>query len=214
MYEALYRYVIKYGKVDLPGLGAVALQRQAAASEFVNHSFSPPQYRFHFERSEDVPPEKLFSWIASLFHITEQEAVIRFNEFLYDVNRQLKEGKQIQWPGVGSLQKEFSGEIHFVSELKTTAGLDDVRARKVTRQNAEHTMLVGEREKTSSQMKELLLGGEKDGRDYWWVWPLAAAIALLIFLGWYFSENGSSGASANHHHISPSEAPSGYKLSP
>ena len=214
MYETLYRYLIKHGKVDLPGIGALALQRQPAEADFVNHSFYSPRYYFEFALSEEVPPERLFSWLASNLHITEQEAVIRFNEFLFDLNRQLKEGKEIQWHGIGSLQKEFSGEINFIPESKKIYSYDKITARKVTRQNAEHTMLVGEREKTSTQMKELLQGAEEVKIHNWWVWPLAIIIAVLLFLGWYFSEHGSTGASANHHKISPSEAPSGYNLSP
>jgi len=214
MYELLYRYLIKYRKLDLPGLGKLALKMHPAKAEFVSHSFSPPGYFFEFERTEDVPPERLFSWLASNLTITEQEAVIRFNEFIFDLNRQLREGKQIHWEGIGSLQKEFSGEIKFSPQRKEFPWYQKIVAEKVTRNNAEHTMLVGEREKTSTEMKELLSIGEKEKSDHWWVWPLAIALAIVIFLFWHFSENNATRATGNNNKISPAEAPAGYNLSP
>jgi hypothetical protein len=214
MYEVLYRYLIKYKKLDLPGVGAFAVKMRPAKSEIVNHSFLPPDYFFEFEPSEDVPPERLFSWLAINLTTTEQEAVIRYNEFVFDLNRQLREGKQIHWQGIGSLQKEFNGEIQFNPHHKNFPGYDPVVAKKVTRTNAEHTVLVGEREKTSTQMRELLNPGEKEKTSHWWVWPLAVVLAVVIFLFWHFSENNSAGATGNTNKTSPAEAPAGYNLSP
>ena len=214
MYEALYRYLIKHKKIDLPGIGVLALKIQSAEPEIADHSFLPPQYYFAFEKTERIPSEKLFSWLASNFNITEQEAVIRFNEFLFDLTRQLKEGKQIYWHEIGTLHKEFSGEINFSAEKKSFPWYNDVVAKKVTRENAEHTVLVGEREITSTEMIELLNDNGTRRTDHWWIWPLAIILAILIFLGWYLSENGSGSAIGNKDKPSPTEAPSGYKLSP
>jgi len=215
MYEILYRFLIKYKRLDLPGIGMIALQIQPARSEFVNRSYSPPKYFFRFERGEKIPSEKLFSWIASHFNITESEAVIRFNEFIYDLNRQLKEGKEISWYNIGSFQKENTGEIKFEAAKKELQGLDNVIAEKVTRENAEHTMLVGESERTSTQMADILADSSTTRSHYWWVWPLGVLITILIFLGWYFSEHGiTSTSTGNNNKMSVKEAPAGYKLTP
>jgi hypothetical protein len=214
MYEALYRYLIKFRKIDLPGIGGVALRMQPAQTEFADHHFLPPQYFFSFEKMEDVPPEKLFSWLAVHFNITEQEAVIRFTDFIFEMNRQLKEGRAIHWHRVGTLQKEFSGEIKFESE-NDLPWLEGVVAEKVIRENAEHTILVGESEKTSTQMTELLHPDASVKRTHWWIWPLAVILAIIIVLGLYFSQHGISGKSVgNNHVLSPAHPPSGYSLSP
>src|SRR4030095_11046666 len=113
MYEVLYRFLVRYKSLDLPGIGTIALQTQPARSEFVDRSFAPPKYSFLFEKRERIPSEKLFSWIALHLNITESEAVIRFNDFIFDLNRQLKEGKEISWDHVGRFQKEITGEIKF-----------------------------------------------------------------------------------------------------
>jgi len=214
MHEALYRYLIKHRKIVLPGIGVLALKIHPAEAEVADHSFLPPKYYFQFEKSDNIPSEKLFSWLASNFSVTEQEAVIRFNEFLFDLTRQLKEGKQVHWNGVGTLHKEFSGEINFNSEEKNFPWYNDVVARKVTRENAEHTVLVGEKEKTSTEMMEILYDSGARSRSHWWIWPLAIILAIVIFLGWHLSENNSTNAIGNRQKPAPAEAPSGYKLTP
>ena len=75
-------------------------------------------------------------------------------------------------------------------------------------------MLVGETEKTSAQMTEILLNPKPaaEKRNRWWIWPLTVIIAIFIFLGWYFSQHGFAGtATGNNHKTSPAEAPTGYK---
>jgi hypothetical protein len=76
-------------------------------------------------------------------------------------------------------------------------------------------MLVGEVEKTSTEMDKLLNGVTDEKKYSWWVWPVGIAIALFLFLGWYFSEHGITTVSTgNHSKISPATAPEGYKLTP
>ncbi len=205
MYEILYRFLIKYKRVDLPDIGTIALQMEPAESEFVNRSFLPPQYFFTLEKTKETSSEKLFSWLAANFNITEREAVIQFNDFVFDLRKQLEAGKEIIWNGVGILQKELTGEIKLGGVKKELAFLEEIIAEKIIRENAEHTMLVGEVEKTSTQMTEMLLNpvAVKEKYNYWWIWPLAVIIVIMIFLGWYFSEHGvSSGSTGNNHKIS------------
>ena len=222
MYELLYKFLVKYKTIDLPGIGTFALRVQPAQSRFVDQTFSPPKYYIAFEhdrivadvdmherdtvmRKRITPSRKLFSWIAANYGLTEREAVIRFNDFLFELRSELDGGKKIIWSGIGTFEKNMSGEIKFNADKDRLSWLRPTIAKKVIRENAEHTMLVGETEKTSVQMSEILLNPRsvKDKRAYWWVWPLAVIIAIFIFLGWYFSEHGFSGnATGNSHKVS------------
>ena len=215
MYECLYRFLIRYKKLDLPGIGTIALHLQSSRSEFADRHFSPPGYFFTLEKQDEVPRGKLFSWLASHFNITDSEAVIRFNEFIFDLTRKLKEGREIHWQKVGSFQKELTGEIKFTSAKEELPWLENVPGQKVIRENVEHRMLVGEVEKTSTEMNELLNSSAGERKYQWWVWPVGIVVAIFIFLGWYFSEHGmTSTSTGNHSKISPANAPTGYKLSP
>jgi hypothetical protein len=215
MHECLYRFLIKFKKLDLPGIGTIALHLQSSRSEFTDRIFSPPGYFFTLEKEDEIPMGKLFSWLASHSGITDSEAVIRFNEFIFDLTRRLKEGKEIHWQKVGSFQKELTGEIRFTSVKEEFRWLENVPGQKIIRNNVEHRMLVGEVEKTSTEMNKLL-NSVKDEKKYsWWVWPVAIVVAIFLFLGWYFSEHGVTTVSTgNHVKISPANAPAGYKLTP
>lgn len=215
MYEYLYRFLIKYKKLDLPGIGTIVVRTQSSRSEITDRHFSPPGYFFALETGDEIPRGKLFSWLSSHFRITDSEAVIRFNEFIFDLVRKLKEGKEIHWQKVGSFQKELSGEIKFTSVQEELSWLESVPGQKVMRENVEHRMLVGEVEKTSTEMNELLNSVPNGKKYHWWVWPGAVIVAIFIFLGWYFSEHGiTNGSTGNHTKSSPANAPAGYKLAP
>ena len=215
MYEYLYRFLIKYKKLDLPGIGTVALHLRSSTSEITDRHFSSPGYFFTLQKGDEIPKGKLVSWLSSHFAITDSEALIRFNEFIFDLTRKLKEGKEIHWEKIGSFQKEPSGEIKFTSEEGEVSWLENVAGQKIIRENVEHRMLVGEVEKTSTEMNILLnsITGEK--KYQWWLWPVVLLVAIFMFLGWYFSEHGITSASTgNHLKISPANGPAGYKLVP
>jgi hypothetical protein len=121
----------------------------------------------------------------------------------------------MNWQKVGSFQKELTGEIRFTSVKEELPWLENVPGQKIVRENVEHRMLVGEVEKTSTEMNRLLNSTVNEKKSHWWVWPVAVIVAIFIFLGWYFSEHGITGTSTgNHEKISPASAPSGYKLTP
>lgn len=228
MYDRLYKFLLRYKTLHLPGIGRIILQTEPAESRFVDQRYLPPNYSITFEpdrflenegdterapgsqQQRALPSATVFSWLAANDDITEKEAVIRFDDFVFGLKAQLNAGKKITWNGIGVLQKDATGNIAFHTYKTEAPWLEPTIAKKVIRNNAEHTILVGEAEKTSLQMTEMLSGpGQvKEKHGYWWVWPLAVIIAIFIFLGWYFSEHGISGnATGNHHKTSPAEAP-------
>ena len=208
MFDSLYRYLIKYKQLSLPGIGTLALQVQPARSEFVDRTFLPPHYSFVFETGKETTSRKLFSWLAQVFNTTERAAVIRFNDFLFGIKKEMDSGKEINWPRVGKFQKTVTGEIGFEADEKELIFQQPVIAEKVIRENHAHTMLVGEMEKTSFQMTEFLStpAPVEVKRSYWWVWPLAIIILALMFMGWYFSEHGiNADSTGNNKKIVPAE---------
>ncbi|HET9826457.1 MAG TPA: hypothetical protein VFP87_14050 [Chitinophagaceae bacterium] len=227
MYETLYKFLVRYGTLRLPDIGTIILRVKPAESQFVDQRFLPPKYSFVFEPARAMaaadydaqvpgdyvkasPSKKMYSWVASQYGITEREAVIRLSDFVFELMAALDAGKKISWNGIGIFHKDETGQIIFDDHNAQLAWLEPTIAKKVIRDNAEHTMLVGEREKTSVEMTEMLMRPRlvKERRGYWWVWPLAVIIAIFIFLGWYFSEHGISGAATgNNHKATPAEAP-------
>jgi hypothetical protein len=215
MFESLYLFLIRQKQLCLPGIGTLSLQTSPAVAEFVDRSFLAPQFSFVFEEKE-FSTKKIFSWLAASFGITEREAVIKFNDFLFDLKREVETGNRVTWNGVGSFSRTAGG-IVFHPEKKNARFQHPVVAEKVIRENAEHTMLVGEREKTSTQMTQMLSGkapiAVEEKRSHWWLWPLVLIIISFIFLGWYFSAHGVNVSSTgNSTHLKVDEAPPGFRF--
>ena len=138
--------------------------------------------------------------------------MIRFNDFVYDLKKQLSSGTIIEWTGIGTLKKDPGQEINLDPSLKEFTYEAPVIARKVIRENAEHTIRVGEEEKTSVEMLEYF-HHEEPKKNFWWAWALAIGILITIFIGWFFSEHGLKPLStANNQKMQSQVAPPTYKL--
>jgi hypothetical protein len=70
----------------------------------------------------------------------------------------------------------------------------------VIRVKAEHTVLVGEQEKTSLQMEEYF-AESRPGKSYLWLIAVILTVLSVMFIGWYFSEKGFSHSSAGNQSV-------------
>jgi hypothetical protein len=213
MDELLYQFLIQYKRLSLPGVGSLIILRQPAQSDFFNKAFSAPAFSFAFDQKHDAPSKKLFSWLSALLGCSEDEAIKKINDFCIDLKNKLHEQKNIQWSGVGAFKTDEEGNIRFEPAAKKFVFEKDLIAEKVLRANPEHRMMVGEVEKTSSQMTELLSQPEEVKKSNWWVWPLILAIIAITFIGWYFSTHGlQTNSSGLQHKVNPGQTNSTYKL--
>ncbi|HEY9362171.1 MAG TPA: hypothetical protein VIQ00_02835 [Chitinophagaceae bacterium] len=213
MDELLYQFLIQYKKLSLPGIGSLIVLRQPAQSDFFNKAFSAPAFSFAFDQKQDASSKKLFSWLSTLLGCTDDEAIKKINDFCIDLKSRLHEQRSIQWSGVGSFKTDEEGNISFEPETKRFFFEKDIIAEKVLRANPEHRMMVGEVEKTSSQMTELLSQPEEIKRSNWWVWPLIIGIIAITFIGWYFSTHGlQTNSSGLQHKVNTEQGGPTYKL--
>ncbi len=211
MYGELYHYFSTYRQLNVPGIGTFSLKRQPAAADFINKQILPPSFIAALEPENTAVSKHLISWLAASLGITEREAVIRFNDFAFDLRRKLDAGEKIDWAGMGTLKTGLGAAIKFEPALKESAFDKPVAAVKVVRSQAEHTVRVGEQEKTAAEMREYFSQPDA-GKNYWWAWALIAGFAALIFCGWYFSANGISVSSTgNTNSINATEASSTYR---
>jgi hypothetical protein len=210
MYSELYRYFIQHKSLHLPGIGSFILERKPAEADFVNKCIHPPVFSVALNADTVKLSSKFYTWLAAAFNISEKEAIIRFNDFVFELKKKINEGAKIEWNGIGTLSKGLGDNIRFVNEeLKTT--LQPVQAEKIIREKAEHAVLVGERERTSVEMTELLSNPESK-KNFWWVLPLSIALLAFMFIGWYLSNKGLDTSSlGNGNKLPKVEAKKSYK---
>lgn len=187
MFAELYCFLIYHKQLNVPGIGTFLVDRKPAKLDFLNRCVNPPVYTISFQASSQSTTNKLFSWLADEWNISDRDAVIRFNEFAFDLKKKIDEGNIIEWKGVGTLEKK-DNQVNFLPE-ENSVGEKPVKAEKVIREHAEHTMLVGEWERTSTEMENWFHRTEKKV-FHWWIAALVIGIIVLAFLGWHFFERG------------------------
>jgi hypothetical protein len=101
----------------------------------------------------------------------------------------------VLWEGVGMLKKDGTGNVLLESAPAPAFSLQPVPAMKVKHQDAIHTLLVGDRERTSGEMN-VWLQEEPVSRKRlsWWVVALGLLVIALAILAWHFYTHGFSTA--------------------
>ncbi len=213
MYETLYQYFILHKKLSIPGIGTFLMERKPVVNDFVNKQMHPPSYAVSLQAATDSPATHFFKWMGGALHVSDRDAIIRFNDFAFDLKKQIGSGDIIAWDGVGTLSKGLAAEIKFVSSENKIFGAP-VMAEKIIREKAEHMVRVGEDHKTSVEMTEML--NQSPGKkSYWWIPSLIIALLAFMFIGWYFSEHGLDVSStANEQKLIPLETSAPYEILP
>ncbi|MFI5133023.1 MAG: hypothetical protein ACHQEB_01740 [Chitinophagales bacterium] len=210
MYDELYQFLIQHKQLDVPGVGTFLLQRKPAEADFINKCIYPPAYTVALQQGVSSPSKEIFAWLSAALNISDREAIVRFNDFAFDLKKQIAGGSEIKWSGVGTLVSGQGGEIKF-SPLSAEARIEQpVPAKKMIREHAEHMIMVGEKERTSVEMTELLNKPAKK-ISYWWAYSMTVGILAMLFIGWYFSENGMKASStANQQKLVPANTEATY----
>jgi len=197
MQDSLYEFLLLNKKISLPGIGTISLCQAPAQHDFPNKQFIAPAFFFTIDPKNDKPSKKLFDWLSSSLNITEWEATKSVNDFSFDLKKKLSEFGEVNWEKIGVLRRNDIGDLKLEPQNVSLQSDPPVAAEKVIRVKAEHTILVGEKEKTSVEMEEYLAATPAK-KNYTWLIAVILTVLAVMFIGWYFSEKGFSTSSAGN----------------
>jgi len=200
MQDSLYEFLLLNKKISLPGIGTISLGQGPAQHDFPNKQFIAPVSFFTIDPKNDKPSKKLFDWLSSSLNITEWEAIKSVNDFSFDLKKNLSEFGEVNWEKIGVLRRSDTGDLKLDSQNISLLSEPPVTAEKVIRVKAEHTVLVGEKEKTSVEMEEYFAGSPTK-KNYTWLIAVILTVLAVMFIGWYFSEKGFSTSSAGNQSV-------------
>jgi len=213
MYNQLYQYLLQHHELAIPGTGTFLIERKVAVIDFPNKRIDPPVYTIAMQTRAATPANYFFTWLAHALHIDSREAMTRFNDFSHQLEKQIAGGTTVEWNGVGILSRGLGGEVKFVP-AKQQVQEKPITAEKVIRGKAEHMVRVGEDQKTSAEMEEMLNRTETK-KSFWWAYAVAVGLLAIMFIGWYFSEHGVDlAATANNKYVVPVQPEPSYKVLP
>jgi len=190
MYAILNRYLFLHKSIPVPGLGTICMESQPASIDASTRSILPPAYRFRFDKFSDSPDKNLFNYLSAQQHISDYEALRQYNDFAYSLRDRLNYFREAPWEGLGVLKKDDMGEIHFESSILNPFFLQPVPAEKVVRANAKHMLLVGDRQRSNSEMSDWLAEEPVHGNRLWWLVALLGGIAAVFVIMMHFSTHG------------------------
>jgi nucleoid DNA-binding protein len=211
MYDELYQLLILNKKLTIPGIGNFSMNRKPAEANFLEKLIHPPAYSITLQKESGAPSKSFFFRLAELLNITDREAVVQFNDFAFDLKKKIVDGNEVVWDGIGTLSMNKSGNVKFLpAEIPVIE--ESVAVEKVLREHTQHSVLVGERERTSVEMTELLSQPETK-KSKWWIAALIAGVVLLAVVFWIFSKNEwTISATSNQRTISPGQEEPSYIL--
>jgi hypothetical protein len=191
MFSLLNSYLFQHKSISIPGLGTIYLENLPASIDTSTQNMLPPAYYFRFDRYSDSPDRQFFSFLASQQQIADYEALRQYNDFSHQVRERINQNEAVSWEGIGILKKDSDGNIAFESAITNPSFMQPVPARKVIHPDSQHVILVGDTERTSTEMNAWLNQEQMlVRRRPWWLYALIIGILSILGLVFYFSSHG------------------------
>lgn len=200
MLQQLNQYLFQFRVLTLPSFGTIKLEAQPARLDVVEHLIYAPALQPHFTNHDDVSDHQVEYFSAALqkeeadvegFFISAGEALLRRAE---------KEGT-FHWTGIGTF--EYSNNKLYFNPEQATA-LAPVQAKRVMRENVQHSVLVGDQVVMSDPNAEVL--EERRQRDYWVIAAWIIAVLAVLFIAYFiFQQQGSPQASGLQMEVQPAQ---------
>ena len=212
MVDLIVRYLSFSKQVSLKGLGTFSIEHLPARLDFPNRLLHAPQSILHYSPASPQPDELFDQWLGDELNLSLDEVKHQQQILLHEFQRSLNDHHTVQWDGLGSFAKTENQVIQFSSSFETVIG-SPVKAEKIIRKNKEHFVRVGEEEKTSTEMEELLFGVQQKKLNLFWI--VVLALFLLSFAAvWMFAASHSRqwGMQGNGSKMKTDKMPSLYKI--
>ena len=183
MLNHLTNYLLQYKTVSVPNVGTLCLVHQPARLNVADKLIEPPSYVVEIKSEDDIPDHQL-QFLSGLANSEKDALKNELRSFGDRVQREINNGG-FHWEGLGLIK----------SDTQTIAvaapSLQPLVAERVIRQDAKHTVLVGDREVSTAHVTERNADEQTSTkkRDVYvligWILLLLSlvAIALLLYLG-------------------------------
>ena len=166
-----------------------------AVTDFTNKKIAAPVPAIQFQKIEDSTGS-LLSFIAAKTNSNTYEAAEALDHFCDKLKKEIETSSVAKLHGVGNFFINTYGEIKFLQEELPPFYLPPVRAERVIHPEAEHNILVGDKETTNTAMTDYF-NEEPVEKDRWWIWAIILGVIGLGAILIYFSDSNSSSLFGN-----------------
>jgi CCDC81-like prokaryotic HU domain 2 len=191
MQHLIASYLFQNKYCALPGIGTLSLTAGKAATDFLDKKIKAPLTSIIFSETGNKT-DGLQEYIAATTSSDKYEATEALEYFCDGIKKSLHNNESITLESIGQFFVDGSGSIKFQPVDLPKAFLQDVNATRVIHPEAEHAILVGDKESTNTLMNEYFSDAPVK-KSRWWIWAIViVSIALLALLIYSNSLNASS----------------------
>lgn len=189
MQQLIASYLFQHKTCPLPGLGTLLIQPGNAQADFLHTRITAPEPTIVFN-SNETAADALLDHIAASTNTSIYQAIDMLGQFANHLKTTIQSGAPAVLEGVGSFAAGSSGSILFEPAVVPAAFLPAVTAIRVIHPQAEHAILVGDKETTNTEMTEYF-SDEPVQKSRWWIWAIVLGAIGLLALWLYTSGNGN-----------------------
>lgn len=199
MHHLIASYLFQYKSCPLPGLGTLLIQNGTATSDFLNKIYKAPAPTIVYENNE-TDASSLIDYIVEKTQCTVNQAIENLSRFCNNLKGTTILNQPATLYAVGDFFTDESGKILFKPKDLPGVFLPPVKAERVIHPQAEHNILVGDKETTNTVMNEYY-SETAIVKDRWWIWAIVLGIIGLVTILIYFSNTNLSSMAGNAMHV-------------
>ena len=190
MQDLIASFLFQHKSCPLPGLGSLYMEDQPSLTDFTNKKINAPFPTIRF-RQEDMETDQLLAYVAKKTNTPADQAQLAFHHFCDGIKNELAQSKEASFPAIGKFFVDEVGQLDFKATEIPPSFLPAVAAERVIHPDAEHAILVGDKETTNTQMAEYY-SEEPVKKDRWWIGAIVLGVIGILVLLIYLNDSDSS----------------------
>ncbi len=195
MEELIELYLFKNKRCPLPSLGSLHLENVSAVAMYSDRKITAPVPVIIFSGTV-MPADDFIAFIAARKNIKQQEASALLTSYCENLHH-MNESGETKFPFAGRFYINEDGMLVFKSTELPKTYFNEVVAERVIHPRTSHTMVVGDKETTSTAMEAFYSEAGMHAKDKWWIWALAFGILTAVLFGIYFNDKNKTASFGN-----------------
>lgn len=180
----LYQYLILNGSMSIPDFGSFEVYTHHALNDFPSKKLLPPKQSIRFKKEINQNFAPLINYLQTRMNASEDHIVELLRDFSDQLKKKIYAEEQVDWDGIGSLITSPNGEINILTKADQADFYVEKGYKQVLRENYQHSVLVGDEEKTNTEMIEFYEEETKQNKFTSWIfisfYILILAMAFLF----------------------------------
>ena len=177
MYPLVYKYLLQYKKVSVPGIGNFSVTTLPATIDA--DTLYAPKNIIQFKPETAIADRIFYEFVAKELSINEVDAIKQYHEFAYQLKSDISHAEGVQFPGIGILKKQDSGSFIFEPEDSKLLFYPNIKLLQTNNNsNKQNKISNSFIEKNPSENIELtpVVVEETTKKDFWWLYALVLGI--------------------------------------